>query len=65
MDIKDIAKSAKEASLELLGAPSELKNAALKNVKENIERHKNEIFAANKKHGGEKSIRRVSEVKEQ
>ena len=49
MDIKDIAKSAKEASLELLGAPSELKNAALKNVKENIERHKNEIFAANKK----------------
>ena len=49
MDIKDIAKAAKEASLELLGAPEELKNLALKKVKENIEKNKDEIFAANKK----------------
>lgn len=49
MDIKDIAKAAKEASLELLGAPEELKNLALKKVKENIEKNKVEIFAANKK----------------
>ena len=49
MDIKDIAKAAKEASLELLGAPEELKNSALKKVKENIEKNKDEIFAANKK----------------
>ena len=35
MDIKDIAKAAKEASLELLGASEELKNSALKKVKEN------------------------------
>ena len=49
MDIKDIAKAAKEASLELLGASEELKNSALKKVKENIEKNKDEIFAANKK----------------
>ena len=49
MDIKDIAKAAKEASLELLGASEELKNLALKKVKENIEKNKDEIFAANKK----------------
>ncbi len=49
MDIKDIAKAAKEASLELLGASEELKNLALKKAKENIEKNKDEIFAANKK----------------
>ena len=49
MDIKDIAKAAKEASLELLGASEELKNSALKKVKENIEKNKDEIFVANKK----------------
>ena len=49
MDIKDIAKAAKEASLELLRASEELKNLALKKVKENIEKNKDEIFAANKK----------------
>ena len=49
MSIKDIAKAAKTASLELLGAPTELKNFALKKIKENIELNKDEIFAANKK----------------
>lgn len=49
MNVKDIAKAAKEASLELLGASEELKNLALKSVKENIELHKDEIFIANKK----------------
>ena len=49
MNIKDIAKSAKEASLELLGASEQLKNTALKMIRENIEKNKNEIFAANQK----------------
>ncbi len=49
MDIKDIAKSAKEASLELLGTSGDLKNLALKNMLKSIEEHQNEIFEANKK----------------
>ena len=49
MDIKEIAKAAKEASLMLLGAEEEIKNKALKNVYDEIEAKKEEIFEANKK----------------
>lgn len=48
-NIKDIAKSAKEASLKLLGAGTQLKNTALEAVRKNLELHKDEIFEANKK----------------
>ena len=49
MDIQKIAKAAKEASLGLLGAGEEIKNKALKNVHDEIEAKKEEIFEANKK----------------
>ena len=48
MNTKELAKSAKEASLALLGADSELKNAALEAIRKNIEEKKEEIFEANK-----------------
>ena len=48
-NIKDIAKSAKEASLKLLGAGTQLKNTALEAVRTNLELHNDEIFEANKK----------------
>ena len=48
-NIKNIAKSAKEASLKLLGAGTQLKNTALEAVRKNLELHKDEIFEANKK----------------
>ena len=48
MNTKELAKSAKEASLALLGADSELKNTALEAIRKNIEEKKEEIFEANK-----------------
>ena len=47
--IKDIAKAAKNASLELLGMSEEIKNKALEAMRKNLELHKDEIFEANKK----------------
>ena len=48
-NIKDIAKAAKNASLELLGMSEEIKNKALEAMRKNLELHKDEIFEANKK----------------
>ena len=48
MNTKELAKSAKDASLALLGADSELKNTALEAIRKNIEEKKEEIFEANK-----------------
>lgn len=49
MDFLDIAKKAKQASLELASLSSEIKNNALKNVAESIKENKDKIFEANKK----------------
>lgn len=48
-NIKDIAKAAKNASLELLGMSEEIKNKALEAMRKNLELHKDEISEANKK----------------
>ena len=48
-NIKNIAKAAKNASLELLGMSEEIKNKALEAMRKNLELHKDEIFEANKK----------------
>ena len=48
MDFIQIAKKAKEASLEIAGADVEIKNNALNMIAVALETHKEEIFAANK-----------------
>ena len=48
MDFTYIAKSAKQASLEIAGADTKIKNIALNAIADVIEARKNEIFEANK-----------------
>ena len=49
LDFEQIAKNAKSASLKISALSNEIKNNALLKVAENIEKHKEEIFEANKK----------------
>ena len=49
MDFLQIAKQAKEASLKVAGISTEIKNLALYNIADNIEKQKDKIFEANKK----------------
>lgn len=44
----DIAKKAKQASLEIADLSSEIKNSALNKIADMIEQNKDEIFASNK-----------------
>lgn len=49
MDFTNIAKSAKQAALEIADISTELKNKALTAIADALETHKDEIFNANKK----------------
>ena len=48
MEFIDIAKNAKKASLEAAKLDTETKNKALKSIADNLEKHTDEIFEANK-----------------
>jgi glutamate-5-semialdehyde dehydrogenase len=47
MDIKELAKAAKSASIQLSATTTELKNKALKAIADNLQKRKEEIFKAN------------------
>lgn len=49
MDFENIAKSAKNAALEIADVSGDLKNKALLNIADALEKNKEKIFEANKK----------------